>query len=143
MSQALMSFSVIGWPRPTDSPRPFLSAASAMLEVSASNATAARDSFLGVDMLDLSLGVDAPAGDAVVVLAVEAERVGDGLERFAARGHELLPQRLAVAGVVPGAAHQHRGSAAPAPRDVEARERLRIDRTLQRRLGPTRAAVGR
>src|SRR5689334_5341872 len=142
MSQALMSFSVIGWPRPTDCPRPFLSAASAMLEASASAATAARDSFLGVDMFDLSLGVDAPAGDAVVVLAVEAIRVGDRLESFAARGHEFLPQRLAVAGVIPGAAHQHGRSAAPAPRDVEARERLWIDRTLQRCLGPACAAVG-
>src|SRR5262245_57623629 len=133
MSQALMSFSVIGWPRPTDCPSPFLSAANAMLDASAIAVTAARDSFLGVDMFDLSLGVDAPAGDAVVVLAVEAERVGDGLERFAARGHEFLPQRLAVAGVVPGAAHQHGWSARSEERRVGREGRARGARAAQQR----------
>src|SRR5438874_490436 len=105
MSHALMSASEMGWPRPTEGSRPFLSAANDEPERRASAATvAAREILLDVDMLDLSLGIYPPAGEAVVVLTVEAQRVGYGFQRLAALGDEFRPQRLPVAGIVPGAA---------------------------------------
>src|SRR5262249_52267738 len=99
---------------------------------------------LSVDMLDPSFAVDAPAGDAVVMLVRERAGVGHRLAGLAARRDELRPRRLRVTGLVPGAAQQHRRPAVPAPRHAEAAERLRMLRLApQGRLGPALAAVGR
>src|SRR3954470_1364204 len=133
MSQALMSASLIGLPSFG------VSAACAAPSVNASRAAA---TILRVNMLDLPLGADAPAGDAVVVLVREAGDVRHGLG-FAAHRDELRARRLEVAGLVEGAALQHRRSTVPAPGHAKARERLGVHRTLQRRLGPGFAAVGR
>src|ERR1700693_5365709 len=69
MFQALMSASEIGLPRPG------VSAALAGPMASPSSATPA--SKLRIDMLDLPFAVDAPAGEAVVVLVGEPENVGN------------------------------------------------------------------
>src|SRR5262245_43779536 len=97
---------------------------------------------LRVDMLDLPFVVDAPGGDAVVVLVGEGERRGDRVLGLAALRDELGAQRLRGAGLVPGAAQDRGRLAVPLPRHDEAGERLRRDRALQRRLTPTLAAVG-
>src|SRR2546429_676983 len=128
MFHAAMSASVMGLPRPGVSalavPAPKAPAAKA-------RATAAAKRDLRVDMLDPPVAVDAPAGDAVVVLVGEAQRVGDWLVGLSPRRHELGPQRLHVAAFVPGAALQHDRLAIPAPRHAEARERLRLNRPLE------------
>src|SRR5262249_12529698 len=98
---------------------------------------------LRVDMLDLPFAVDAPAGDAVVVLVGEGQRGLHRLLGLAARRHEFRPQRLGVAGLVPGAALQHRRLPVPAPGHDEGGECLRVDRALQRGFAPALAAVGR
>ncbi len=77
------------------------------------------------------------------MLVREAERVLHRLLGLAALRDELGAQRLRVAGLVPGAALQHRGAAVPAPRHAEAGERLGQHRRLQRRLRPALAAVRR
>src|SRR4051812_12264966 len=134
ISQAAISASVMGLPS---------------FGVSAATATApnvrtseAASKILRVNMLDLPGAADAPAREAVVVLIGEAQRVGDGFLGLAPRRHEVLPQRLRVAGLVPGAALQYGGLAVPAPRHVEARERLGMLRlAAQRGLAPALAAV--
>src|SRR5580704_2612472 len=98
---------------------------------------------LRIDMFDLPFAVDAPAGDAVVVLVGERERSRQRLGGLAACGDELGAQGLRVAGLVPGPALQDRRLAIPAPRHGEAGECLVVDRPLQRRLAPAFAAVGR
>src|SRR5712691_2731682 len=99
MSQVLISDSAIGCPSPGPS-------AIAMPEPSASARRAAADRCLGVNMFDLPVAVDRPAGDAVVVLVREGQYGRDFLG-LAALGHELGAGRLHVAGLVPGAALQH------------------------------------
>src|SRR6266568_1550865 len=86
MSQALMSASVIGLPRPGVS----------AIAVPAPKAStrASANSGLRVDMLDPPAAVDAPAGDAVVVLVGERQRACHRLLGLAARGHELGAERL-------------------------------------------------
>src|SRR6266705_4833618 len=133
MSLGLISDSAIGCPSPGPS-------AIAMPEPSASAKRAAADRCLGVNMFDLPVAVDRPAGDAVVVLVREAQHVRD-LLGFAARSHKLSAGRLHVAGLVPGAALQHGGAAIPAPGDAEPGEGLGEHRRLQRRLPPAIAAV--
>src|SRR5713226_8830571 len=96
---------------------------------------------LRVYMLHLPAALDRPTGDSVVVLAGEAGYRRD-FGGFAARGHQLGPGRLRVAGLVPRPALQDRGAAVPAPRRAEASERLAMDRRLERRLRPALAAVG-
>src|SRR5690242_4342656 len=63
---------------------------------------------LRVDMLDLPFAVDAPAGDAVVMLVGEGERRRHRLPGLPALRHEVGAQRLRVAGLVPGAAPEDR-----------------------------------
>src|SRR5580692_10412262 len=90
MFQALMSASVIGLPSPG------VSAAPAALMVNppiAKQSSAAPASNLRIDMLDLPFAVDAPAGEAVVVLVGEPEDVGHGLGLAPLR-HEIRAQRL-------------------------------------------------
>src|SRR5687768_17298542 len=121
MSQALISASVMGLPRPGRS------AADAETQLRARQTAAA--SGLGIDMLDLPAALDAPAGQAVVVLAGEAADIGKGLGLAALR-HEVGAQGLRVAGFVPGAALQHDRPAVPAPRHAEAGKGLRLHRLL-------------
>ena len=94
-------------------------------------------------MLDLPIGPDAPARDAVVVLVREGEGGRHRLFGLTAGGDEVGAERLDVAGFVPGPALQHDRLAVPAPRHAEARERLWQHRVLQRSLCPALAAVGR
>src|SRR5262245_11748710 len=121
-------------------PRPGVSANAADPNASESARERTR---LCVDMFDLPFAVDGPAGEAVVVLVRESQWVGDRPLGLATRGDEFGARRLRVAGLVPGAAEQDHGLAVPAPRYGEARERLRVDRSLQRCLCPALAAVGR
>src|SRR6516225_1728594 len=65
ISHCLMSLSISGLPRPA-------SCASAVAVVNNNAKTAAK--ILGIDMFDLPLAVDRPAGDTVVVLIGESER---------------------------------------------------------------------
>src|SRR5689334_20550825 len=129
MSQAAISACVTGLPR-------LGPAAIAALDAIAHSAAIV----LGVDMLHLAFRVDRPAGDGVEVLVGEAEHAGR-LLRLAALGDELAARRLDVAGLVPGAALQHRGAPVPAPQRAKAREGFAVHRPLQRRLRPARAAV--
>src|SRR5262245_19929789 len=133
MFQAAMSDSVIGWPARGGS------ANAAAVPNASVMASAGRS--LRVDMLDAPCAVDAPAGDAVVVLVGEGERGRHRLLGLPACGHELGTQRLHVTGLVPGAALQHHGLAVPAPGHAETREGLGMHRPLQRRLRPALAAV--
>src|SRR5262245_31774722 len=92
----LMSSSVMLLPRP---------GVSASAVPAPNTAVRARESRrLRVDMFDLPFAVDAPAGDAVVMLVRECERACDRSFGLAACGHELRTGRLHVAGLVPGAA---------------------------------------
>src|SRR6267378_2969948 len=135
MSQALMSASEIGFPS-----RGVW--ASAAPEPKASARTRATDG-LSVNMFDLPVAGYPPAGDAVVVLVGEREKIRNRLLGLAPHGHELGTSRLRVAGFVPGAALQDRGTARPAPRRAEPRKGLGVHRLLKRRLRPRRPAVGR
>src|SRR6267378_6575248 len=133
MSQAAISAGSMGVPR-------FGPAAKAALDPRPSARAMAGS--LCVDMFHLPFAVDRPAREAVVVLVREPEHVRD-LLGLAALGHELSAGRLHVAGLVPGAALQYGRTAVPPPGHTEPRESLREHRSLQRRLRPTLAAVGR
>src|SRR5690349_18181027 len=134
--QATISASVIGLPSFGDS-----AATATEPSVTASEAASSE---LRVDMLDLPVAADAPAGEAVVVLIGEGHRVGHRLLGLAARRDEVLAQWLRVAGLVPGPALQHGGLAVPAPGHVEAREGLRmLCRATQCGFAPALAAVRR
>src|SRR5258705_2640255 len=101
MFQAVISASVIGLPRPgVSATAVFAPKARAKTGIKTGTRTSAK-SLLCVDMLDPPRVVDAPAGDAVVVLVRERERARDRLVGLPARGHELGAQRLHVAGLVP------------------------------------------
>src|SRR5262249_784893 len=97
---------------------------------------------LCVDMFYLPLAVDRPAGEAVVVLVGEGERIRRFLGLAALRD-ELGAQRLRVSAFVPGAALQDHRLSVPAPGHAEARKRLGQHRFLQRGFAPALAAVGR
>src|ERR1700751_1033546 len=105
MSQAARSSGAIGLPR-------FGDCANAA-DDRASSAPAAMSS--RIDMFDLALVGDAPAGDHVVVevAAVAAQR------------NELRAVGLHIAGFVGGAALQRDRRAVPPPRHPEPRQRLR------------------
>src|SRR5262245_35246636 len=104
-------------------PRPGVSASA----VPVLNASSAKERMrLRVDMFDLPFAVDAPTGDAVVVLVRERERARDRSFGLTACGDEFRAGRLHVAGLVPGAALQHDRLAVPAPGHAEADEGLRI-----------------
>src|ERR1700741_2739924 len=135
MSQARMSASVMVLPRLGD----------CAVAVPAAKARVAARAIksLRVHMLDLPFAVDAPAGDAVVVLVDERERVLHRLRALPAQRDDLRARGLRVAGLIPGAALQDDRLTVPAPRHAEAGEGLRLRRALQRRLGPTLAGVGR
>src|SRR4051812_35443781 len=94
--QAAISASVIGLPSLGDS------AATATEPSVTARETAS--SGLRVNMLDLPVAADAPAREAVVVLIGKGHRVGHRFLGLAPGRHELLAQRLCVAGLVPGAA---------------------------------------
>src|SRR5262252_2435664 len=116
MFQAAISASLIGLPRPGIS----------ATAVPAPNAKVSErtNSELRIHMFDASRAVDAPTGDAVVVLVGEPQRVRHRLVGLAARGNELGTQRLHRAGFVPGATLQHHRLPIPPPRHTEAGERL-------------------
>src|SRR5258708_25093327 len=97
MSQPLMSASESGLPRFGD-PGPGLCANAA--PALSANAAARATNGLRIDMLDLPIALDAPAGEAVVVLVREGERGRERLLGLAPRRHELGAQRLHVAGLV-------------------------------------------
>src|SRR4026208_713623 len=128
ISQAAISASGIALPR-------FGGSAAAATGPNVRTSKAASN-VLRVNMLDLPGAADAPAREAVVVLIGEPQRVCDRFLGLAPRRPEVLPQWLRVAGPTPGTALQHGGLAAPAPRHVKARERLRMHRPLQRRFTP-------
>src|SRR2546427_6169965 len=96
---------------------------------------------LCIDMFDLPIALDRPGRNAVVVLAWEA-RYGRDFRGLAAHGNDLGAGRLHVAGLVPGAALQYRGTTIPAPGRTKPGEGLTRHRLLQRRLRPALAAVG-
>src|SRR5215469_758430 len=123
-----MSASLIGLPRPGVSAR----------AVPAPNATKSKRAkgVLRINMFDPSCAIDAPAGDAVVMLIGEPQRVRHRLAGLAARGDEVGTERLHLAGFIPGAALQDNRLAIPTPRHAEAGERLRQDRRLQCCLRP-------
>src|SRR5579883_1159662 len=140
MSHALMSASETGLPRFGD----WLPGLCAKLApVSNARATAKANNGLRIDMLDLPFAVDGPTGDAVVVLVREKQGARKGLLGLAPRRHKLGAQRLHVPGLVPGAALQDRRLAIPAPRHLEAGERLVEDGRLQRGFAPALAAIRR
>src|SRR5215467_6264310 len=135
ISHAAMSAGSIGLPRPGPS-------ADATLAARQSASATAEEILLGVNMPDLPSAVDAPAGDGVEVLVQHRPDRRNCLQ-LTAMGDEFGSGRLHVAGVVPGAALQGRGPAAPAPGHAEAGEGLAEYRLRQTRLGPAFAAVGR
>src|SRR3954465_4629723 len=133
MSHGAISASVIGLP----SFGPCAETAATL-----SSTPVATRKALRVDMANASLLVDGPARDRVEVLARErADR--RRLGSLPAPRDELGAGRLHVSALVPGAALQHGRPAIPTPRHAEARERLRQNRVLQRRLSPALAAVRR
>src|ERR1700738_3253699 len=134
MFQAVMSASVIGWP----SPGVFARGGGAPARTS----TQARAPALHIDMVDLPILSDAPAGDAVVVLIGKSERARHRLLGLPARGDELGAGGVHVACFVPGGALQDCGRSIPAPGHAEAREGFRQYRLLQCCLRPALPAVG-
>src|SRR6516164_6916100 len=106
MFQAAMSPSAIGLPSPG------VSAAAVPAPRAHASPKTERNKAkrsLRVDMLDLPFAVDAPAGDAVVMLVRESERSCDRLLGLATGRDELGARGLHVAGLVPSAALQDRG----------------------------------
>src|SRR6266851_4890654 len=112
MSQGAISAGSIGRPRLGPS-------ATAVPAPNTKASAAAEIETLRVNMFHLAFAVDRPAGETVVVLVREAEDPRD-LLGFSALGDELCAGRLHVAGFVPRAALQYRGSAVPAPGHAEA-----------------------
>src|SRR5436309_310312 len=124
MSHAAMSVGAIGCPNCGAWAR----AADAIVSIDMQ--TAMR---LNVNIAGLSLLVDAPACDGVVVV--------DPTQ--AALVSELRTRRLHHAGVISGATLQHGGTAVPLPRCAEAHGRLWQDRALQSCRRPASSAVSR
>src|SRR6516165_12228527 len=115
MFQPLMSASEIGLPKPglpkpglskPGLPKPGESAAMLAGANPMSRAASAAARGLSVDMLDLPFAVDAPAGEAVVVVVGEGEHTGRDRLGLPALGDEIRAQRLRIAGLVPGATLQ-------------------------------------
>src|SRR5262245_33890331 len=100
MFQTVISASLIGLPRPGVS--------ATAVPAPKANASERANSALRVDMLDPSRTIDAPAGDAVVVLVGEPQRVRHRRAGLAAGGNELGTERLHRAGFIPGATLQDR-----------------------------------
>src|SRR3974377_778154 len=117
-------------------------AARAAPAVMASNSEAEKIARLGVNMPDLPVARDAPAGDRIVVLIGKRQN-RRLLCKLAARGHEFGAGRLHIAGLVPGAALQRRWAAIPSPGHAEAGESLALHRLLKRCLRPPLTAVSR
>src|SRR3984957_12703700 len=135
MSQLAMAASSIGLPRLG------VSAMEAPAIIASNSDAAASSGRSGVNMLDLPVAADAPAGDRIVVLIGEAQD-RRRFRQFAAGGHEFGAGRLHIAGFIPCPALQRGGAAVPAPRQAETGERLAQHRLLKRRLRPALAAVG-
>src|SRR5690348_4282855 len=98
MSQAAMSASVTGLPRPGPSADATLAAKQSVSPTVATPRVGGI--LLGVNMLDLPGAVDAPAGDAVEMM-VEHRPDRRNCLQFAALGDEFGAGRLHVAGLVP------------------------------------------
>src|SRR6516225_541217 len=107
--------------------------------VMASNSEAEKIARLGVNMPDLPVARDAPAGDRIVVLIGKRQN-RRLLCQLAARGHEFRAGRLHIAGLVPGAALQRGWAAVPSPGHAEAGESLAQNRFLKGRLRPALTA---
>src|SRR5580692_11453591 len=140
MSQAAMSASVSGLPRPGPSEDAALAA-----KQSASPRTPTPrlgEILLGVNMLEFPGAVDAPAGNGIKVVVQHRPDRRSCLQ-FAALRDEFGSGRLHVAGIVPGAALQGRGPAVPAPGHAEAGEGFAQHWLRQTRLRPAFAAIGR
>src|SRR5580692_11920891 len=135
MSQAAISASVIGFPRPGPS-------ADAALAVRQSASPRTGEILLGVNMLDLPGAVDAPAGNGIKVVVQHRPDRRSCLQ-FAALRDEFGSGRLQIAGIVPGAALQGRGPAVPTPGHAETGEGFAEHWLRQTRLRPAFAAVGR
>src|SRR5262245_56540966 len=101
-------------------PRPGVSASAAPAPNVVASARERRK--LRVDMFDLPFVVDGPAGDAVVVLIGESQRIGHRPFGLAAGRNESGAGRLHIAGLVPGAALQDHRLSIPPPWHAEAGE---------------------
>src|SRR5215475_9734119 len=135
ISHAAISAGSIGLPRPGPS-------ADAAPAAKKSVSPTAGDILLGVDMFDLPVAIDAPAGDGVEVL-IQHRPDRRNCPQLTAVGDEFGSGRLHVAGIVPGAALQGRRPAVPTPGHAEAGEGLAEHRLRQTRFGPAFTAVGR
>src|SRR6202166_2310447 len=135
MSQLAMAASSIGLPRLG------VSAMEAPAVIASNSDAAARSARSGVNMLDLPVAADAPAGDRIVVLIGKAQD-RRRFRQFAADGCEFGAGRLHIAGFIPCSTLQRGRAAAPAPRHAEAGEGLAQHRFLKRRLRPALAAIG-
>src|SRR5262245_28203450 len=123
MSQGAISAGEIGWPNCGVCASAGAATTSAVPSVNR----------LSIDIARLSLFVDAPARDGiVVVVAAEAALVA---KRYTCRLHH--------AGVVGGTALQDRRTAIPLPGGAEAHGRLRQVRVLHCGQCPALAAIGR
>src|SRR4051794_31777707 len=85
MSQAAISASVIGLPS--------FGVSAAIAAEPNGRTSAAANRVLRVNMLDLPVAADAPAGEAVVVLIGEGHRIGHRFLGLAPCHDEVLPQR--------------------------------------------------
>src|ERR1700733_14933892 len=135
MSQLAMAASSIGLPRLG------VSAMEAPAVIASNSEAAASSARSGVDMLDLPVAADAPAGDRIVVLIGKAQH-RRRFRQFAAGGHEFGAGWLHIAGFIPRSALQRGRAAVPAPRHTETGESLAQHRFLKRRLRPALAPVG-
>src|ERR1700745_773968 len=138
MSQAAISASVIGFPRPG----PSADAALAARQSASPRTPTPRlgEIRLGINMLELPGAVDAPAGDGVKMVVQHRPNRRNCLQLAALRD-KFGSGRLHVAGIVPGAALQGRGPAIPTPGHAEAGEGFAEHRLRQTGLGPAFAAV--
>src|SRR5580692_1761884 len=93
-----------------------------------------------IDMPDLTLGIHAPPGDGVEVVAGKAERRRRP-RSLSALVHELVAGRLHVAALVPRPALQDGRSAVPAPRHAKACKGLRQPRLVECCFAPALAAI--